>query len=340
MPAYFNSQADQNLICCYISACQGLFWPGSSAGEALQLQLSLQKLSSTAPHLHPAPSLHGHTHGLLVAPLEVAGIWCPERCSEGSTRKAPCPPKPAGYEVMNAMGYGGARWGGRLAVTPNSPTHQHCIPGMTQSTLSPASGHRKASQPPACSACLGPDTAGLNSPPAPLSVQGEMATRKSQIKPGEEMTQVSGHSTCSCVGAGCFLPSPETWVITGSQQQSQALLFADFLKPQNGPSQTGTGGEKATLQPPAPDRLHQKHAFLPGSAGWSWAAIRAGYRGNGYSSDRWFVQTAHTEALRVFLTGCCSPPAGVPRCAVTPARPGKGRGAAQQRMWCHPWQPC
>lgn len=22
----------KNLICCYISACQGLFWPGSSAG--------------------------------------------------------------------------------------------------------------------------------------------------------------------------------------------------------------------------------------------------------------------------------------------------------------------
>lgn len=62
----------------------------------------------------------------------------------------------------------------------------------------------------------------------------------------------------------------------------------------------------------------------------AWAAVGTGCWSTGYSSgNRWFVQSEHTEALL-----------GVLRCAVTPAWPGKGRGAAQQRVGCYPCQPC
>lgn len=215
-------------------------------GQALQLQLSLQRLSSTALHLHPAPSLHGHTHGLSAAPLEVASSWCPERCSKGSTREAPCPPKAAGYEVMNAIGRDGARWGGRLRVThslhsqhPNPPAlppwhdpgaHCHQLVATARSPLQCHPNHLPAR------------------PPASLSIQGGIATRKSQIKPSEEMPQLSGQTAHSCVGAGCFLPH-KGGLSQASTQQSQALLFANFLKPQNGPFQTGTGGEAHPTAP-------------------------------------------------------------------------------------------
>lgn len=75
-----------------------------------------------------------------------------------------------------------------------------------------------------------------------------MATRKSQIKPVKEMPQRSGQTTGSCAGAVCFLPH-KGGLSQASQQQSQALLFADFLKPQNGPFQTGIGGETHPTAP-------------------------------------------------------------------------------------------
>lgn len=133
-----------------------------------------------------------------------AALRCPERCSKSSTREAPCPPKAAGCEVMNAIGRDGARWGGRLRVThslhsqhPNPPAlppwHDprarcHQLVATARSPLQCHPNHLPAR------------------PPASLSIQGGIATRKSQIKPWEEMPQLSGQTARSCVGAGCFLP--------------------------------------------------------------------------------------------------------------------------------------
>lgn len=122
------------------------------------------------------------------------------------------PPKPAGYEVMNAMGCGGARWGGRLAVTHSlHPQHPN-----------PPAGHpwhdpRACCHQPVATCLLSMAWAGHS------GTQQPPATRKLQIKPGEEMTQLSGQTTCSCVRAGCFPPHKDG-LSQASQQQSQTAF--------------------------------------------------------------------------------------------------------------------
>lgn len=190
----------------------------------------------------------------------------------------------------------------REAVT-HSLHPQHPNPPALQPCHDP-SGHTQAvpvmpPQAPVCSAQLGPDTGGLNSPPAPLSIQGEWQQGNHKSSPGRKCSNCQGKLRAAVLRLVASFPIRVDY--HSSQQQSQALLFVDFLKPQNGPFRTGTGEETH----PNTSQLHHEHASLTASLqDGAWAAIRAGCWGTAYSSgNRWFVWTTHIEAL----VGCCSP---------------------------------